>query len=81
LIYRHSLTCVSSHRKLGLGIFIGRFFGPLRAAVPLIAGMLEMPYWVFQLANVASAFLWAWVLLVFGDVGFGVIKWFTGDLL
>jgi len=64
-----------------LGIFIGRFFGPLRAAVPLIAGMLEMPYWVFQLANVASAFLWAWVLLVFGDVGFGVIKWFTGDLL
>jgi membrane protein DedA with SNARE-associated domain len=64
-----------------LGIFIGRFFGPLRAAVPLIAGILEMPYWVFQLANVASAFLWAWVLLVFGDVGVGVIKWFTGDLL
>ena len=64
-----------------LGIFIGRFFGPLRAAVPLIAGMLEMSYRAFQLANFTSAFLWAWVLLVFGDVGFGVIKWFTGDLL
>jgi membrane protein DedA with SNARE-associated domain len=59
-----------------LGVFIGRFFGPLRAAVPLIAGMLEMPYFAFQLANVTSAFLWAWVLLGVGEVGFGVLKWF-----
>ena len=42
-----------------LGIFIGRFFGPLRAAVPLIAGIFEMPFWRFQIANFASAFLWA----------------------
>ena len=27
-----------------LGIFIGRFFGPLRASVPLVAGIFEMPY-------------------------------------
>ncbi|MBI4275510.1 MAG: DedA family protein [Rhizobiales bacterium] len=60
-----------------LAIFIGRFFGPLRASVPLIAGILEMPYWQFQFANVASAFLWAWVLLIFGDFGFGIVKWFT----
>lgn len=60
-----------------LGIFIGRFFGPLRASVPLIAGILEMEYWHFQIANVASAFLWAWVLLIFGDFGFGIWKWFT----
>lgn len=60
-----------------LGIFIGRFFGPLRAAVPLIAGILEMEYWHFQIANVTSAFLWAWVLLIFGDFGFGIWKWFT----
>ena len=26
-------------------IFIGRFFGPLRASVPLAAGIFEMPYW------------------------------------
>ncbi len=26
-----------------LGIFIGRFFGPLRASVPLVAGIFEMP--------------------------------------
>ena len=34
-----------------LGIFIGRFFGPLRASVPLIAGIFAMPSWRFQLAN------------------------------
>jgi membrane protein DedA with SNARE-associated domain len=50
-----------------LGIFIGRFFGPLRASVPLIAGIFEMPYWRFQLANFSSAFVWAWVLLKLGD--------------
>jgi membrane protein DedA with SNARE-associated domain len=50
-----------------LGIFIGRFFGPLRASVPLIAGIFEMPYWRFQIANFTSAFVWAWVLLKLGD--------------
>lgn len=59
------------------GIFIGRFFGPLRASVPLIAGILEMEYWHFQIANVASALVWAFVLLSFGDFGFGIWKWFT----
>ena len=47
-------------RKWGvLGIFIGRFFGPLRASVPLAAGIFEMPYWRFQFANFTSAFVWA----------------------
>jgi membrane protein DedA with SNARE-associated domain len=60
-----------------LGIFIGRFFGPLRASVPLIAGILEMNYWHFQIANITSAFLWVWVLLIFGDFGVDLFKWFT----
>ena len=51
-----------------LGIFIGRFFGPLRASVPLVAGILAMPFWRFQFANFASAFVWAAVLLTLGDV-------------
>jgi membrane protein DedA with SNARE-associated domain len=51
-----------------LGIFIGRFFGPLRASVPLVAGIFGMPFWRFQLANFASAFVWAAVLLTLGDV-------------
>jgi membrane protein DedA with SNARE-associated domain len=58
-----------------LGIFIGRFFGPLRAAVPLIAGILEMPYWTFQFANITSALVWAAVLLKFGGFGLGFFQW------
>ena len=57
-----------------LGIFIGRFFGPLRASVPLVAGIFGMPYWRFQLANFSSAFLWAGVLLTLGDVVSLVIR-------
>src|SRR6202166_668918 len=51
-----------------LGIFIGRFVGPLRAAVPLVAGIFAMPFWRFQLANFSSAFVWAAVLLTLGDI-------------
>ena len=49
------------------GIFLARFSGPLRASVPLAAGIFEMPYWRFQAANVLSALVWSGVLLLFGD--------------
>ncbi|MCV0370113.1 MULTISPECIES: DedA family protein [Filomicrobium] len=56
--------------KYGIwAIFIGRFFGPLRAAVPLVAGITEMPMVPFQIANFLSAFLWAGVLLAPGSLG------------
>ena len=57
------------------GIFIGRFFGPLRASVPLVAGIFEMPYWRFQLANFSSALVWSAVLLLFGDVISRLAEW------
>ncbi len=50
-----------------LGIFIGRFSGPLRASVPLVAGVFRLPYWRFQAANFLSAFVWAAILLTIGD--------------
>src|SRR5262249_61834875 len=50
-------------------IFFGRFFGPLRAAVPLVAGISRMKRLGFQLANVASAFVWAAGILTPGMVG------------
>ena len=63
-------------KKWGIpGIFIGRFFGPLRASVPLIAGIFEMPFWRFQLANFTSAFVWAAVLLTIGDGISKAVKW------
>jgi membrane protein DedA with SNARE-associated domain len=64
-------------RKWGApAIFIGRFSGPLRATVPLIAGVFAMPYWRFQVANFSSAFVWAAVLLTLGDLTSMTIKWF-----
>jgi membrane protein DedA with SNARE-associated domain len=60
------------------GIFIGRFFGPLRAAVPLIAGIFEMPFWLFQIANFSSAFVWAAVLLTLGDGISKLLPWLWG---
>ena len=62
-------------RRFGVfAIAIGRFFGPLRASVPLVAGIFVMPWWHFQLANFASAFVWAAVLLAPGTLGF---SWFS----
>ena len=56
-------------------IFIGRFFGPLRASVPTVAGILNMAWWSFQFANFTSAFVWAAVLLAPGTLG---LKFLTG---
>jgi membrane protein DedA with SNARE-associated domain len=47
-------------------VFIGRFFGPLRAIVPLAAGMLKMPRLPFYVANCLSALIWAPALLFSG---------------
>ena len=51
------------------GVFVGRFFGPLRAAVPLVAGACAMPMLPFQLANVASAIVWGIGILAPGAFG------------
>ena len=57
-------------RKWGTaGIFFGRFFGPLRAGVPLAAGICAMPWVPFQMANVASALVWASGILLPGVIG------------
>lgn len=51
-----------------LSVFIGRFFGALRAAVPIVAGMLKMTQWKFQVANIVSAIIWLPMLLVPGAI-------------
>jgi membrane protein DedA with SNARE-associated domain len=51
----------------GKSVFIGRFFGPVRAVVPLAAGVLRMPRGLFWLANVTSAIVWAPMLVFAGD--------------
>lgn len=56
-------------------VFVGRFFGPLRAVVPIIAAIYGMPWLKFQIANVASAVLWASGILIPGFVG---VRWLVG---
>jgi membrane protein DedA with SNARE-associated domain len=62
-----------------LAVFIGRFFGPVRASIPLVAGIFAMPIWQFQFANFTSAFLWAAVLLAPGAFGLTMFK-FMADI-
>ncbi len=52
------------------GVFMGHFFGPLRAVVPVVAGMYAMPQIPFQVANILSAFVWATGMLAPGFLGF-----------
>jgi undecaprenyl-diphosphatase len=53
-------------RHGGKSVFIGRFYGPLRASIPLAAGVLRMPAMRFWIADIASALLWAPLLLLAG---------------
>lgn len=43
----------------GKSVLIGRFAGPLRSIIPVIAGMMGMHQWRFFIANVISAIGWA----------------------
>jgi membrane protein DedA with SNARE-associated domain len=54
-------------RRFGVwSVAIGRWFGPVRAVVPLIAGCLNMKPLPFQIANIGSALVWSPSLLAFG---------------
>jgi undecaprenyl-diphosphatase len=55
-------------RHGGKSVFIGRFFGPVRAVIPLAAGIMRMRRGWFWFANVTSAIVWAPMLLFAGDV-------------
>jgi membrane protein DedA with SNARE-associated domain len=55
-------------RHGGKSVFVGRFFGPVRAVIPLAAGIMQMPPRRFWLANIASAVVWAPMLLFAGDM-------------
>ena len=59
-----------------VGVFLGRFLGPVRATVPTIAGMCAMPFWQFQAANWTSAVVWAFAMLAPGAYGLSWLKGF-----
>uniref|UniRef100_UPI00352A3933 DedA family protein n=1 Tax=Tardiphaga sp. TaxID=1926292 RepID=UPI00352A3933 len=54
-------------RRYGfLAVLLGRFLGPLRSIVPLVAGITRMPVGAFQLANIVSAAMWVPLLFAPG---------------
>ncbi len=58
-----------------VAVFVGRFFGPLRAVIPLAAGLCELARLKFQIANLGSAIVWATGILAPGAVG---LRWMLG---
>ena len=50
----------------GNSVLIGRFFGPLRSIIPMIAGMLHMSRWHFFFANIISGIGWSVLYLTPG---------------
>ena len=57
-----------------LSIVIGRFVGPIRPVMPLVAGMLFMPHILFFSLNFASALCWAPVYILPGYFSGAVIE-------
>ena len=49
-----------------LSILIGRFLGPIRSTIPTVAGIMSMPQWRFQIANILSAIAWVPMLMAPG---------------
>lgn len=81
---RHRLAFARARlffRRFGFAaVLLGRFLGPVRATVPVVAGVLKMPRAAFQGANVLSALIWVPALLAPGyfagaraaELGFGI---------
>jgi membrane protein DedA with SNARE-associated domain len=47
-------------------LFVGRFAGPLRAFIPVMAGIARMPARRFHIANIGSAIVWVLAFLTPG---------------
>lgn len=54
------------HRHGGKSVLFGRFVGPVRPIIPVVAGMLGMRPALFSVVNVLSAIGWAFVYILPG---------------
>jgi len=66
--YPHWLTIGKTYFRKhgGKSVLLGRFIGPLRAIIPVIAGMMHMKQLRFFVANVISAIGWSIVYITPG---------------
>ncbi len=58
-----------------LSILIGRFVGPIRPIIPMVAGMFDMPVWRFVLVNLLSALAWAPAYVLPGFYAGRALRW------
>ena len=52
----------------GKSVFFGRFIGPIRPVIPIVAGIMNMPGYHFTFVNVTSAIAWALAYVLPGVV-------------
>lgn len=63
-------------RRYGwLSVVLGRFIGPIRPIIPMIAGMFDMPVWRFIAINLTSALIWAPAYLIPGYTTGRAAQW------
>jgi len=63
-LIEHSRKFFETHGAAG--VFFGRFLGPVRAVLPFIAGICEMPQKTFFWVNLSSGLIWAPLYLIPG---------------
>lgn len=56
-------------------IALGRFIGPIRPIIPMVAGMFDMSAWRFLLVNILSALAWAPVYILPGYLAGSAVRW------
>ena len=67
------------HRHGGKSVFFGRFVGPVRPVIPIVAGMMDMNHTRFTLYNILSALGWAPAYLLPG-MAFGASLTLAGEV-
>ena len=66
-------------RHGGKSVFFGRFVGPIRPVIPLVAGMMGMGHGRFSIYNILSALVWAPAYLLPG-MAFGASLALAGEV-
>ena len=76
-----NLTATCTFTDVPPGTYAVAYFKAAPVQTKMNTGMLGMPQRMFQIANFTSAFVWAGVLLLFGDVVSKVIGWIFGGTI
>ncbi len=50
----------------GLALIAGRFLPVIRTFVPILAGIIGINFWKFNMYNIVGAILWTWTLIPLG---------------